>query len=248
MANPVKIKSTLTRITDHGEDVYTLYFKPQKKLPRFKMGQFLHLALDEYNPQGGFWPESRIFSIASGPSSEEIVLAYSVKGVFTKRMKEELSAGREIWLKLPYGSFIIESSIRQEETVVLIAGGTGITPFVSYLCEKAQNDPDREITLFYGVRRPELFLFKDILSNCLAKMPNFRLYLFAEKKLPDGFSGLQAEVRQGRLSADIIREVSFRVAHPVYFLSGPPVMLKLFREDLLSAGIESSKIIIDEWE
>ena len=32
----------------------------------FKPGQFLHLALDAFEP-GGFWPESRVFSIASAP-------------------------------------------------------------------------------------------------------------------------------------------------------------------------------------
>ena len=64
----------------HGERVYTLALRPERPVPRFRAGQFLHLALDPYDPTG-FWPESRVFSIASPPAQRDSVrITYAVHG------------------------------------------------------------------------------------------------------------------------------------------------------------------------
>jgi len=65
-----KIPCKVERVTDHGERVYTVELVPSALVPRFKPGQFLHLALDTYEP-GGFWPESRVFSIATSPRERD---------------------------------------------------------------------------------------------------------------------------------------------------------------------------------
>ena len=66
MAVSRKLPCVVRSVTDHGEHVYTVELEPAMPVPRFKPGQFLHLALDPYEP-GGFWPDSRVFSIASSP-------------------------------------------------------------------------------------------------------------------------------------------------------------------------------------
>ena len=78
-------------VTDHGERVYTVDLEPSMAVPRFTPGQFLHLALDPYEPDG-FWPESRVFSIASSPEERDrLSITYAVKGAFTTRMERELA-------------------------------------------------------------------------------------------------------------------------------------------------------------
>ncbi len=53
----------------------------------------MHLALDRYDP-GGFWPDSRVFSIASSPvERQRLTITYAVKGAFTTRMERELTPG-----------------------------------------------------------------------------------------------------------------------------------------------------------
>ena len=64
MAIVRKIPCAVRDVTDHGERVYTVELEPSLAVPHFKPGQFLHLALDPYQP-GGFWPESRVFSVGS---------------------------------------------------------------------------------------------------------------------------------------------------------------------------------------
>lgn len=63
MANPLKIRGNVVSLIKHDENTFTVAIMPEQGLPRFKAGQFLHLTLDDYGPMGGFWPESRVFSI-----------------------------------------------------------------------------------------------------------------------------------------------------------------------------------------
>src|SRR6186997_2238603 len=118
-----KLSCFVERVVSHGERVYTLVLRPERLVPRFQAGQFLHLALDRYDPTG-FWPESRVFSIASSPSRRDTVaITYAVHGLFTQRMERELTEGRQAWIKLPYGDFVVDGA----SDVALFAGGTGVT-------------------------------------------------------------------------------------------------------------------------
>src|SRR3954470_1179985 len=120
-----KLRCVVDRIVDHGEHVYTLALRPERPAPRFRAGQFLHLALDPYDPTG-FWPESRVFSIASPPAARDrVTMTYAVHGPFTARMERDLVEGRQVWIKMPYGDFVIDA----QGDVVLLAGGTGMTAF-----------------------------------------------------------------------------------------------------------------------
>ncbi|MGC8728545.1 MAG: hypothetical protein ACP5SD_04675, partial [Elusimicrobiales bacterium] len=121
MLNPKKYQSIVEKIKNYGEGVYSVLFKMPCKV-KFKPGQFLHLALDEYDQTTGYWPESRVFSISSAPNTDMVEIVYSVKGFYTKRMSDELSEGKKVWIKMPYGDFIIENHINYGEKVFLIAG------------------------------------------------------------------------------------------------------------------------------
>ena len=53
MANPVKLKARVVGVTPFGEGTYSVVFQPLMGVPRFKAGQFLHVALDEFDPRSG---------------------------------------------------------------------------------------------------------------------------------------------------------------------------------------------------
>jgi len=235
MSTPIKIKCTVSSIDAHSDSVFTVKLKPARRLPRFKPGQFLHLALDSYDPTGGYWPESRVFSIASAPFDSEIVIAYAVKGKFTLRMKEELEVGRDVWIKLPYGHFVVSSA--PDEEVVLVAGGTGITPFIPFLQNEINNPSGEKISLVYGVRRPELLIFGDVITDALANLIGFRLYAFCEER-----------ANSGRLTMDAILQATADPTKAVFYLSGPVEMINTFKNGLKDTGINETSIRIDEWE
>ena len=151
MGNPVKLRTKVKKIAEFGRDMYDVWLEPLGRKPRFKAGQFLHLALDDYDPSGGFWPESRVFSIASSPDEDCIRIIFSVKGSFTSRMRKEIIAEKEIWVKLPYGTFVIDELSSINKDIVLVAGGTGISPYLAWLAKLKENSG--HVTLHYGVRQ-----------------------------------------------------------------------------------------------
>lgn len=230
MAVVRKIACRVAGVTGHGERVYTVELDPATPAPRFRPGQFLHLALDGYEP-GGFWPESRVFSIASPPRARDrLAITYAVKGRFTARMEDELAAGREVWVKLPYGEFIID----QSREAVLFAGGTGVTAFTAFLQSLEPGRAPR-VLLFYGARTPDLFVYGPMVEACARQVPSLS-------------SRLVAETSDGVLSVAAAWPAIEALDDPVFYLSGPPAMLTALAAQLLERGVSAAAVRTDAWE
>lgn len=225
-----KLKCVVERIVDHGERVYTLALRPERPAPRFRAGQFLHLALDPYDPTG-FWPESRVFSIASPPAERDLVrITYAVHGRFTARMESGLVEGNAIWIKMPYGDFVIEN----QADVVLFAGGTGITAFTAFL-EDLSPASRQPVTLVYGARTSRLLIYRDVVERCARRVPSLEVSYLAEDV-------------DGRVSVDAIWPRLPRPFDAEYYISGPPPMLRGIGDDLRARHISPEAIHIDAWE
>jgi ferredoxin-NADP reductase len=225
-----KIPCTVRGVTDHGERVYTVEFEPSTAVPRFRPGQFLHLALDRYEP-GGFWPESRVFSIASSPTDRDrLAITYAVKGAFTGRMERELAPGGSVCVKLPYGEFVVDPA----SDAVLFAGGTGVTAFTAFL-QSLQPDQATRVLLFYGARKPNLFVYGPLAEACALEVPSLACKLVCE-----GTDGpLQVAAAWPAIEA---------LHNPVFYLSGPPQMLSALTKQLREHGVSSDDIRTDAWE
>jgi NAD(P)H-flavin reductase len=170
-----------------------------------------------------------------------VTIVYSVKGEYTKRMERELAVGKEVWLKLPYGDFIIGDDLLNQGPLALIAGGTGVSPYWPFL--KSQSERQGSVHLFYGVRKPEHLLFRADLETAIGKSW-FHLHLSVEEGASEGLP-----FEPGRLSIDkVVRDLGAGFATANFFLSGPPGMIRKFKEDLVALGVESPRIHIDEWE
>jgi len=239
LAVPRKIQCTVDKIVDHGGHVYTLELSSPVSLPIGKPGQFLHLAIDPYNP-GSFWPESRVFSIASSPTQREhLSITYSVVGSFTTKMEQRIQIGTKIWAKLPYGDFIIQSAC----DIVLIAGGTGITAFTAFL-DGLTPGHEQPISLFYGARSRDLLIFKPMVEQKIKEVQGLMAWYFIEEGEPNA----KERVLSGRLS---VQSIIPKILHPLetdYYLSGPPAMLKKISLDLKSQAIIPEHIKTDAWE
>jgi ferredoxin-NADP reductase len=217
-------------VTDHGESVYTVELSPSTAVPRFKPGQFLHLALDDCEP-GGFWPESRVFSIASSPRERDLLaITYAVKGAFTARMERELAPGRSVWIKLPYGDFVVDPGT----DAVLFAGGTGVTAFTAFL-QSLEAERAPRVLLFYGARKPNLFVYGSLAEACAREVPAFTCSLVCEET-------------DGRLQADAAWPAIATLHDPVFYLSGPPQMLAALTTQLRGRGVSMEDIRTDAWE
>lgn len=248
MSMPRKIRCTVESVIDHGGRVYTVDLLPSLPVPSFRPGQFLHLTVEEYDP-ASFWPESRVFSIASSPKERQrLRICYSVKGRYTTRMEHQLEVGSQAWVKLPYGDFVVEDN----EEAVLVAGGTGISAFTAFI-EALPPESGRQVWLVYGARDPSLWLFREMLLQRFAATPAFQLLLFVESMRGGWSDNLKALPRQprvltGQISLDQIWAEVPEPAHKVFYLSGPPIMLTTLGQGLLARGVPTEQIRTDAWE
>lgn len=237
-----KLACQVAQIVAHGDGVYTLALRPERPAPRFRAGQFLHLALDPYDPTR-FWPDSRVFSIASPPSQPDLLrISYSVRGRFTARMERELAEGQHVWIKMPYGEFVVGEG----SDVVLFAGGTGISAFTAYL-ESLPQAATHTVTLAYGARHDRLLIYRDAVERCATRAPALQaLYFVEDPAIGSGREGQSSRV--GRVSVAAIWPSLARPLEAAYYISGPPAMLQTVSGDLRAHGISSEAIHIDAWE
>jgi ferredoxin-NADP reductase len=237
-----RLSCTVEEVVAHGDRVYTVSLRPERPVPRFRAGQFLHLAIDPYDP-AGFWPESRVFSIAS-PSTERDALriTYAVHGPFTKRMEQALHEGAEVWVKLPYGDFVIEGS-----DVVLVAGGTGMTAFSAFL-ESVPAASAPPIALAYGARHGALLIYRELVERCVGRLPSFRVAYFVEHGSVPASDGERVSWSAGRVSVDAFWPRIDRPHASTFFLSGPPPMIHAIEQDLRARHVPAEAIRIDAWE
>jgi ferredoxin-NADP reductase len=242
MPTPVKLPAIVEQVIQHTDSVKTVLVRPAKKCPMFRPGQFLHLAMDAYDPSSN-WPESRVFSIASSPTRRDTLrIIFSVKGRFTRKMFDGLKAGDEIYVKLPYGSFTFPDDNRG---LVLVAGGTGITPFLSYLEYAVDQRVTRPIILYYGIRDPEHLVCGPLLAECQEALQNLkcRLYLEHGTRLAD-----MEVAGSGYIPAEVLLRERETIPNAPFYLSGPTEMVSSFRARLLAGGVSQTQVLVDDWE
>jgi ferredoxin-NADP reductase len=223
-----KYPSELISIVNPFEGIYTLEFKSLAGKFKYHPGQFLHIALDSDYDGSGQWPESRCFSMQSNPKEETIRITYSVKGAFTKQMEKELKVGSEVWLKLPYGDLFTQT--HNKTNTVFIAGGTGITPFLSLFTHESFNEYINP-KIYLGFRTKEFNIYQTELDRSCNSSKFVKL--FYEDK--DGVLDIHSITNDNGPNSN-------------YFISGPPAMIKILKETLINKGIPASNILTDDWE
>jgi ferredoxin-NADP reductase len=244
MAQPVRFQATVEQVIRHTDDVATYRLRSEKRLPAFAPGQFIHLTVDHYDP-ASFWPESRVFSVANSVADRRTVeLTVSRQGAYTSRILEMLAPGSIVWGKGPYGEFTIGATdgVRR---AVLIAGGTGVTPFCAFMdaALSARELQPEEVTLHYGARSADLLIYRELADACAARFPGFRANYRAET------GSVDALIRRGRLDPrDIVAEHGDS-PDTSYYLSGPRAMIDAFRTVLTDdCGVAAERVLVDAWE
>jgi ferredoxin-NADP reductase len=218
-----KYKSEVISIKNPFTGIYTVEFRSLSGRYKYNPGQFLHLALDPDYDGSGQWPESRCFSMQSNPEEENIRITYTVKGDFTKKMEQTLCIGSEVWLKLPFGDLF--SQEHNKKQTVFIAGGTGITPFLSLFTHSSFKEYI-EPNIYIGFRSPEYNIYKEELSSI--NRENLKIFY---------------ENHNGLINfSEILLKHGDRSE---YFISGPNEMISFFKKQM--KGIPECKIKTDLW-
>lgn len=214
--------------------VYDFVFAPNEKMA-FTAGQYMEwtLAHSKSDTRG----IRRFFTIASAPTENEIHL-----GV---KMAKESSTFKKALLNLNAGDKLIAGQLSGDFTlpkdkskkIVAVAGGVGITPFRSMVKEMIDTGDKRDLVLFYMSADPAEFVYKDIL-NAGQVVGVKTVYV-----LSGSSSAWQGKT--GFLTADLVKAEVPDFQDRIYYLSGPPAMVKAYKKLLLSMGISRTAIKTD---
>lgn len=133
----------------------------------YEYGQFSFLKI----MQPGFEKAPHPFSI-SGGSGKTIFFTAKASGDHTKQMYQDLKAGSLVKVDRAYGHMKLTEG---RQTQVWIAGGIGVTPFLSFIRENTKTD--KNIDFFYAYTGEENTVHVDMINDYASKNPNVKVHL-----------------------------------------------------------------------
>ena len=189
----------------------------------FTPGQFVVLAFG--GPSA--W-QRHPFSISSAPSDRRLEVTVKASGDYTGRLVEALRPGIPAKVAGPFGGFDYRRGGPEQ---IWIAGGIGVTPFMSWL--RSLDDAfDRDVEFFYSVREPGEAVYRDEIEAAVERHRSIRAHFVYTDTEP-------------RLTAqDVLRAVPGGAA-PWVYMSGPPPMMKALAHGLRQSGVPPGHV---RWE
>jgi ferredoxin-NADP reductase len=205
----------------------------------FRAGQAVDLILPG---SPGAEEQRHAFSLVSAPHEGELVIATRMRDSAYKRTLASLAAGTPVRIDGPFGSLTLHRDRRRP--AVMIAGGIGITPFVSLLRQAAKEESEQPMRLIYSNRRPEDAAFLAGLQRLERCMGNFRL-LATMTGMARSAQPWTGETR--KIDEALLTSACAGLVAPVYYLAGPLSMVRAVRETLSGAGVEDDDVRNEEF-
>jgi len=202
-------------------------------LPEFGIhqepGQFLQLTLDIVD-SSSIWPESRSFSFASYERTDKLIrLIIKKQGKYTTRIFNELIVGKYCTIKLPYGDFLPPMD---NTNILCIAGGTGISPFLSFVDFYEKEGLLSQLQVLYSTKNFNELIDYELLKSKLGN--NLKIFLTKE---------VNNLTINRRINTIDITSISTKDT-PVY-ICGSNEFIHSFKQILTSIGYNN--LYYDEW-
>ena len=232
--HPKEQNLVISRIEEHGDIAKSYYFKSEAApLAYFKAGQYLTFKLEI-----GSSVVTRSYSIASSHASAlngeyQITVKRIADGFVSDYILDNWSVGDEVIAYAPEGNMTY-SPLRDAKSIVAIAGGSGITPFLSLARAIDQGDEDCSLTLLYGCRTSDEILFKAELDSLAEKNEKINVVYVLSHSDEDGYE-------KGFVGADIIKKYAPAESYSI-FVCGPGGMYKFLEAELPKLEIERKYI------
>lgn len=223
----------IAQVTELAPDTKRFRFVPDPargtaECAPFIAGQYLNIHLTING-----MPVNRAYSISSSPKNAregyyELTLKYVQDGLVSRYVLDNWKEGDEVELSGPAGTFYY-SPLRDAKTVVCLAGGSGITPFLSLANAIADGDEDFRMILLYGSRTEDAILYKAEFDR-LAKDDRIQVvHVLSDEEKP-GFE-------HGFISADLIRKYAPAEEPYSVFVCGPQGMYRFVDKEIGKLGL-----------
>jgi NAD(P)H-flavin reductase len=225
----------VVKVVPENLDTYSLYLEgSDEKFAKRKAGQFLSISI--MRPDG--WSEPHPFSIAGAPEDPILRMTIKKAGQFTSAIPD-LKPGTEVRCMGPLGLFCKE--IDTKPKIVMIAGGVGITPFLSVLRHFRNIKAKNIATLFWVNRTMEDVFATEEIHDMTRDLTLRVVYCLSRADDVEGYYRQEYPAvfyEKGRLSGEILKRHG-ATKDASFYLCGPPPMME-------SALAEAGSLNVDQ--
>ncbi len=176
---------------------------------------------------------TRAYSISSKPQDAlngkyMLTIKRVDGGVMSNYILDTWEVGTEIKVSAPEGHFEYQP-LRDAKKVICLAGGSGITPFVSMAGAILDGDEDFELTLLYGSKNKDAILFREELLEITKKTDKVKVvHVLSDENAETSGDGFE----KGFITADLIKKYAPENEYYSVFICGPQVMYNFLEKEL----------------
>ena len=227
----MKFETRINEIIPRTVDV-TSYRFPRPSELTYKPGQYFFITIKQ-----GDRELTKHFSFSSSPTEKDHF-------EFTKKFTDhEYSMALKAakvgdWARIdaPYGQFTFEGEYPE---IALLAGGIGITPFIS-ICKNATDKRlNSKITLFYGCRTENDIAFKQELEKMQEQNKNLKIVFMVNE------ASSQWKGATGVINAEMIKKELPDYKDNLFYVCGPPPMVKAMETLIESIGLPKTQLKLE---
>ncbi|MEI6849673.1 MAG: ferric reductase-like transmembrane domain-containing protein [archaeon] len=224
-----KYEYVIANVQTSKAPITILELTPLKEKIEYLPGQFVFLKINSKHVSN----EQHPYSLASSPSKDgKLRLAIKSLGDYTSQLKN-VQIGDKVELEGPYGRFNYKQKLNEKQ--VWIAGGIGITPFLSFAQNLAKNNENNtNVYLYYCVKNKSEAVFLDELN------------LLSEKNNKIKVIPYYSEIH-GKIDADKIEKNSGNLKETSFFLCGPNKMMESLTKQLKTKGVPRRNILFEDF-
>ncbi|MEG1104163.1 MAG: iron-sulfur cluster-binding domain-containing protein [Oscillospiraceae bacterium] len=228
------LELVVSAITDTGKNAKILRLSSKNGyLPPFEAGQYVNLFTEIDGVR-----TSRPYSISSSPRQRayyEITVAATKDGFVSDYFLNNVKTGDCFLANGPAGVFRFQPVFHSKKSLFL-AGGSGITPFMSMLREIIDAGLDRDVVMLYGCRCEDAALYHDELCAYAAANDNFAYHLVVS----DDAEKWKGE--KGFINEELIKRLVPDFAERTCYICGPQIMNDFCKNELENMGMPIKRI------
>lgn len=214
------------------DDVTEIFLTPENKRHsmKYKAAQFLYISFDSK----ALSAEPHPFTISSSPESDSLRISVKELGDWTRKLTM-VEPGERARIWGPYGMFGDGVREHPERRLIMIAGGIGVTPFLSILQSKPfMESRSANTTLVYSVEKSGECVYRDELENLDLDPEKFTLRMHYSDE-------------EGFIDLEYLRMHSDDLADCCFMICGPEPMMESITEILDDAGVPPEQVFLEDF-